>query len=703
MAGSKYDITSGLSDYQSLYYDQGVDKYIEGLKSIRETYDQNVAASSLLKEGVASMEFMPNDEYGRTYVEDGVNNILESAMKAPEEATSTVNKALQFFTADPTVAQFKRNSKEYLITKTLAANTPGGWSNMIMFGQNPLEFKTVNEDGSLNVYQHQAEGRLDQGKEFLQLVGKIAASGGKGYSKIENVTDGQQVVQVLANYGGGQGVSNRRADAIVDGIMEEFITNSAGGIQALRELMEPVGGNPAITDNREEAKRILYERFRPLVQNQVGWIPGTRSVSSGSSGLGSDKTSTGFGTPSILLEIIKNDLHSINADQQEALGITQGRVLGSGETMVQSWGQMVDLGFLKDVSNEYKILGWEPFNGLEGNQKADAVLEILTVLNHIEAGETDKAAELAQNIPGFYDMWQDNNSENVMDALYSFKKDITGMDLNSASAFLGVAMNMDLSGAVMVPDGNIEVKSVNRGGETYMYAKVPVWMSETAWNQKIKSGDASIGYPGGTFSNWFNTDWGDTDLENITFPGTGDKVVRAGQHMVGAKMVDGYFVDIWLPYKADLTLQQQLDHSQIGMSDTEVAKHKQNMANQVEFYQDQTKVVQTAKYLYERDGTFQYWDMNETDINGRPKMRTVNLRDKKFVTPGSPSDRKIKDIFDKLPGALVEYAIANPNADPDLFTAHILMQVYVSVATLSGDAENESLDGIIQLLKNPTQ
>ena len=59
---NKYDITSGLSDYESLYYDVGVDKYIDAVKSVRDTYDKNVAGMSLLKEAVSKESFMPNDE-----------------------------------------------------------------------------------------------------------------------------------------------------------------------------------------------------------------------------------------------------------------------------------------------------------------------------------------------------------------------------------------------------------------------------------------------------------------------------------------------------------------------------------------------------------------------------------------------------------------------------------------------------------------
>ena len=249
---NKYDITSGLTEYKSMYHDVGVDKYIDAVQSLRETHDRNVAGANLVNEGVQQMEFMPGDDQaGRSYLASNVNNILQGAMDAPEEASMQVNKAAQFFTSDPTASAYRRNAKEYALTKQVAMNTPGGWSSMIMFGNNPLEFQTMNEDGSANQYVHQAETRLDQEGKFLDIVGTIAKDT-KLYGPAFQDIDGDGIHDIMAT-GSSTGVSDRRADQIVDGVMEQYIT-TAEGKQAMRELMESVSGGAPVTQDREEAK-----------------------------------------------------------------------------------------------------------------------------------------------------------------------------------------------------------------------------------------------------------------------------------------------------------------------------------------------------------------------------------------------------------------------------------------------------------------
>jgi len=703
---SKYDITSGLSDYESLYYDVGVDKYIESIKSLRDTYDKNVAGSSLLKEGVAKMNFMPGDEYGRTYLEDGVENILGSVMDAPEDATSSVNKAMQFYTSDPVASAFRRNATEYEITKQMAIQTPGGFSSMLMFGQDPNYFRTLNDDGSINKYQHQAEQRLDQESKFIKMVGTIAQSGGKSGTMFEDLNN-DQIYDVLTTYQGGKGVSNSKADKIVKGLMEQFVTSTPEGIQALREITEMVNGKPPLTEDRDEALKILFNRFRPLIENQVGWTSGSRSSSALGSGDGSGSGGSGdmFKQPSILLDIMRGNTTTIDKDQQVSIGIESGTTSASGTRLLSSFAAMPSLGFLNEVSGSVEITpGWKPFEGLNDNLKATKVMEIMQIANLIQTGRQAEAAELAKTLPGFVEAYG-NNKEQLLTDIEKFTKSVSGLEADELYASMGMMYNWDMSGGIQVPGGkDLEIKKVNEGGVTTLYTKVPHFYTEdqvdlqaqSSWNDK----SGGVGQPGAQFFSFLpggEPAFGQVDIDELKYPGTNDLIYRRGTYRFGssATETEGYYVDIWMPKEVNTKLQETLDQDRVSIGTTDAAESAENMKNQVGYYQDLQRATTIMTANYSNDGVLPYLSGNE--------LQEFNIRP--YITKGSNDDRIIQSIIGSIPEASIQFEVLkNKGKYPKDMTSTqyiygILAQVKMAVSQKMDDkARTTKLNNLYNML-----
>lgn len=656
---SKYDITSGLSDYESLYYDVGVDRYIEGVKSLKDTYDKNVAGTSLLKEGVAQMNFMPGDEYGRTYIEESIDNILGSAMEAPEEATSSVNKAMQFYTSDSKAAAFRRNATEYEITKQMAIQTPGGFSSMIMFGQDPNYFRTLNDDGSINKYQHQAEERLDQAGEFTRLVGTIAQQGGRTGTMYEDI-NGDDIMDVISDYTTAKGVSNSRADKIVKDVMEQFVSNTAAGAQALRELTDMVGGKPPIAEDRDEALKILYNKFRPLIQNQVGFTGGGSKWRTQGSGSGSGSGGDIFKQPSILLDIIRGNTTTIDKEQQVNLGIEEGTTTASGTRLLSSFAAMPSLGFLNDVSSTYELTpGWKPFEGLNDELKATKVMEIMQVANLIQTGRQTEAAELAKTLPGFVEAYG-NNKEELLTNIEKFTKEISGLEADELYASMGMMYNWDMSGGIQVPGGkDLEIKKVNEGGKTVVYTKVPHFytndqvdlQAQNSWSDK----GGGVGQPGTQFFSlpFTGEDIGQVDINELKYPGTNDLIYRKGTYRFGnsAKETEGYYVDIWMPKEVNTKLQETLDQDRTSIGTGDAAESAANMKDQVGYYQDLQRATTIMTANYSNDGVLPYLSGTE--------LKEFNIRP--YITRGSNDDRIIQSIIGAIPEASVQFEVLKSN------------------------------------------
>ena len=686
MAGSKYDITSGLAEYESLYYDVGVDKYIEGVKSLKDTYDKNVAGTSLIKEAAAKMDFMPNDEYARTYLEEGVNNILESAMEAPETATSQVNKAMQFFTSDPKLSQFRRNAAEFNKTEQIALNTPGGWSSMIMFGQNPMDFKTENEDGSLNVYQHTSEQRLDQSGSFLQMVGQIAMEAGATGAMYEDI-DADGIYDILANKT-WKGVTNKRADEIVNGIMEQFITGSSEGVQALRELMEPVGGKPPVTTDREEAKRLLYERMRPLVQNQVGMQYGESSAQI--TGASSQKVKSLEGAmPSLLLEILKGDVKEVNNQQLTSLGIKKDAFFNTDQAMVTDYASAIDLGFLNQVDNDYAIGDWKPFEGLEGNQKATRTLQLLEVLRLSAEGSDEEAAQFALKIPGFKEALQaesDQTGPDVFESLRELQTKTSALSLDEQQKSLGVLFNMSLSGAVMTPGPNARVKTVNRGGQAVVAVEVKGFISAETLGARAQQ--QGVGKPGiqlfsflprkvvGNMEPAFWT----PDVDELKHPATGELLFEKDKY----NGVDGYYFTTWVEHDANITLQEQIDQSRVGVGTGSIEDNNAAMKAQIEERNKYIQYFQEHKNAYQQSGIIMYG--RDKTLEGTYTPKIYNAR--QHVKKDSVLDIKINDLFDLMPDAAVSTAMSTGVNLYD-FEASVNTQLMMIIASKKPDKWKE--------------
>ena len=640
MAG-KYDITSGLTEYKSMYHDVGVDKYIDAVQSLRETYDRNTAGMNLVKEGVQQMEFMPkDDEVGRAYLSDNINSMLEGAVDAPEEATQQVNRAASFFTSDAKAGGFRRNAKEWLLTKQTAMNTPGGWSSMIMFGDNPFEFQTVNEDGSLNVYNHQAEGRLDQEGKFLDMVGQIAKDTSIMGAEYQDL-DSDGIMDVITS-GSSTGVSNNKADRIVDGIMEQYI-NTPEGKQAMRELMEPIGGKPIITADREEAKRMLLERMRPLIQNQVGFTKqaGTAQITGGSKnkGFNGDLFNS---SPSMLLQFIKGEATTMMPKMLDELGMKTGTKVGTTKILTD-YASVMSLGYLKDVGTKYAIVpGWKPFENLQGDQKTSMAIELMKVLDMIHNGDNDQAMELAKSIPGFSEAMRDNDGAVVMEGLETFYKSTTKLGVAETRQSLGALMDMNINGGTIVQNaGGSKTKSINRNGETVLAIQNRVFITEDGLDNMADQDD-DVGTAG------WGYDWGDTDINNLKHPGTGKNLFTPGSY----DGEDGYFVDVWTEMPIEQNLQHTIDRNTPNMSASDAEKNQPYWEAQIKQHGQLAKTFQTFKQEYIQDGTL-YYQIGENEIDGmrQPKVEKINIG--KYVTKGSVADKKIRHIFDIMPEATV--------------------------------------------------
>jgi hypothetical protein len=606
-------------------------------------------------------------------------------MEAPETATAQVNKAMQFFTSDPKLSQFRRNAAEYTKTEQIALATPGGWSSMIMFGQNPMDFRTENEDGSLNVYQHTAEGRLDQSGVFLDMVGRIAMEAGNSGSMYEDI-DKDGVYDILVNKT-WKGVTNKRADEIVNGIMEQFITGSAEGIQALRELMEPVGGQPPVTTDREEAKRLLYEKMRPLIQDQVGMQYGQQA--SQLTGAGSQRVGSIEGAmPSLLLEVLKGDEKEFKIKQLTSLGIVDGANFSPNQTMLMDYASVIDLGFLNEVDNNYEIVsGWKPFEGLEGDQKATMTLKLLEVLRLSAEGSDEEAAQFALKIPGFKEALQveADGGANVFEGLRKFQGKTSDLSLDEQQKALGVLLNMSLAGAVMVPGTQANVKTVNRGGQATVAVEVSGWIDATELGSRAQQLD--IGKPGVQLFSFLPPITGNKepafwtpDVDELLHPVTKKPLFTKGKR--GDK--DGYYFTTYMEYDADLTLQEQIDQDRVGVGTGSIADNNAAMKAQIEERNLYIKYFQDHKLAYQQDGVILYG--RDEISEGKYKPKIYNAR--QHVKKDSVLDIKINNLFDLMPDAAVS-TVMSTGVNVYDFESSINTQLMMIIASKKPDKWKE--------------
>ena len=683
---NKYDITSGLGEYRSMYHDVGVDKYIDAVKSLRETHDKNLAGINLVNEGVQQMEFMPgDDQMGRAYLTEGVNGILQGAMDAPEEATMQVNRAAQFFTSDPTASAYRRNAKEWSLTKELALNTPGGWSSMIMFGDDPFNFQTINpEDGSVNQYVHRAEGRLNQEGKFLDMVGTIAKDTSVFGPEFQDIT-GDQIADILVS-GSSTGISNSKADRIADGVMEQFL-QTAEGRQAMRELLEPVGGQPPVTDDREEAKSILLNRFRPLIQNQVGF---SRNISASQiSGSNTTPTQTDiFGShPSMLLEMLKGDVTNLGVETLESLGLETGSVITT-DRILNSYANVVDYGYIRDIPSDYQISpGFKPFENLDNEQKSDVTIKLMQVISLAQEGRHEEAIKLSAEIPGYVDAMA-KHPKALQAGLTTFYNYIGKENLEATQESLGVLMNLNIGGGIIVNDvSGAETKTINRGGQTYTAIKTRVFLTDNQLNIMSEQ-DPNISTIG------TGKDWGTTDINYITNPRDGRNIFEKGEYDGKA----GYFLDVWVEKPVDLGLQEAVDRNRPNMGAGEIEENDPMYKQQVKLFGELTGMFQRYKAEYTQNGTM-FYNAGHEFVDGQriPKIDKINLRP--YVKPGSAIDLKIKHIFDLLPQAAISSQISQ-GSSPIEISNLVTTQVRLIVSTKQDEATKaKKLQELIEGLK----
>tara|TARA_Y100000361_G_C11161586_1_gene347748 strand:- start:5491 stop:7464 length:1974 start_codon:yes stop_codon:yes gene_type:complete len=510
----KYDLNSGniITPVQSTFVDPGVETFKQAAMLYRQQYDKNKDAYNLTKRAMAQMELMPGDEKAglRDQFTDQLDKNFEDilATGAFEDATNAVQANVDFVMTDKTVLQAQRNALEF--KKEEALIDQFGPSGVLDFNKGLREsFTTVTTDAEgnqvVNSYREKMEQKEDYAAYMKTLIGTIAESGGGSYKGID--INGDAVMDYLQT-GNTRGVSQRKMERVVEGLLNTYIDSKVGD-QDLRRLTQIEGMN------EEEAKANILDRMKGMGQSQVGM---TTTVSHQQYKLGDRSSGNPYGSG-----LGTEDNWAINTltDGKTNIGfnvfaeMTNSAVSDNIEGGVIVTGQkgiVTDFTKFLDESNKTNVNNALVENNLASNAEEASVMQehLLKYLEAENQGDTEGMKRIAADMGISFD--------NEREKLQKLSKFVKGSMDTERLNMMGSLLNTEVSG-VFRPSQGATANAQWINGNAVVDGEY--WFTDEQMNNMA----SSMGIDDGTGGWFFGIDIFGDNLENVE-DAQGNKIFR---------------------------------------------------------------------------------------------------------------------------------------------------------------------------------
>jgi hypothetical protein len=265
-AQSKYN----LAPIESSYVDPGT---VQVSQILRQRYDENKSKYDIINRAAQNLKVGPGDQHHKDNALQGIQDGIEGTIRRG-------NYEMSGGAIDDLATSFATNESLQLSSQTYNKRQQelAYQAEMTAKGQQFLDFNAIydengekighsfdthqsywtDEGGEVHkdVYKNGVETQLEYSQKMQQMIGTIAKSGG-GLTRLSGEFAG------LLEY--ETGVSNRKADKVVNGLYETYL-ESDEGTQQMRKLTQLEG----LTE--QEAKVEIISQMRALAQPQVGSV-----------------------------------------------------------------------------------------------------------------------------------------------------------------------------------------------------------------------------------------------------------------------------------------------------------------------------------------------------------------------------------------------------------------------------------------------